>query len=273
MYGDKGYEEVREVVESTLHHAQRMQAARAIALCQCFNGALEFQAGNWTRAEESLRQSIALYREIGAASGEALARQRLGVVLTARGQFDEALHVLEEGAAVAERAVMRAHCLARLYASMAHNRLEAGDFDAAGDVLREGLNMSKRHGNCTTCDALLLPVAVRVHTEQGELETAAEFCRQLEEAAARYGSRTWVAMSRQAHGRLAAARGKHEEALQALDETTAGFRQAGFDYEAARCLSAAAEIRRQRATPHDIEKASRLRREAERIYATLDPAS
>jgi tetratricopeptide (TPR) repeat protein len=246
-----------------------MQAPRAIALCQCFNGALEFQAGNWARAEESLRESIALYHEIGAASGEALARQRLGVVLTARGLFDEALAVLEEGALVAERAVMRAHCLARLYATMAHNRLEAGELAAAGEVLHEGLAMSQRHGNCTTCDALLLPVAVRVHTEQGTLEKAAGFCGELEEAAGRYGSQTWLAMSRQAHGILAAARGDDGEALRVLGEAITGFREAGFDYEAARCLAAAAEVHRRRGTARARERASQLQRQAEVIYAAL----
>ena len=246
-----------------------MQAPRAIALCQCFNGALEFQAGNWTRAEESLRESIALYHEIGAASGEALARQRLGVVLTARGLFDEALDILEEGAVVAERAVMRAHCLARLYATMAHNRLEAGDSAAAGEVLRQGLAMSQRHGNCATCDALLLPVAVHVHTEQGKLDAAGEFCRQLEESAVRYGSDTWLAMSRQAHGALAAARGDDGEALRVLGEAMAGFRQAGFDYEAARCMAAAANVHRGRGAAGDRERAAQLQRQAEIIYTEL----
>ena len=50
-----------------------MGAPRAIALCQCFNGALEFQAGHWTEAETVLRESLRLYHELGAASGEALA--------------------------------------------------------------------------------------------------------------------------------------------------------------------------------------------------------
>ncbi len=62
-----------------------MGAPRAIALCQCFNGALEFQAGYWIEAESVLRESVKLYRELGAASGEALALQRLGILLTARG--------------------------------------------------------------------------------------------------------------------------------------------------------------------------------------------
>ena len=72
-----------------MQQARRMNAPRAIALCQCFNGVLEFQAGHWVEAENALRESIQLYREIGAASGEALACQRLGLLLTARGELDE----------------------------------------------------------------------------------------------------------------------------------------------------------------------------------------
>jgi tetratricopeptide (TPR) repeat protein len=70
-----------------------MGAPRAIALCQCFNGALEFQAGRWSEAEPALRESIKLYHELGAAAGEALALQRLGTLLTARGRLDEALPI------------------------------------------------------------------------------------------------------------------------------------------------------------------------------------
>lgn len=260
-------------METTLSQAQRMNAPRAIALCQCFNGALEFQAGHWKRAEEALRESIALYSEIGAASGEALSRQRLGVVLTARGRLDEALSILEEGVVVAERAVMRAHCLARLHATVARNRLEAGELAAADHALYLGLDMSERHGNCATCDALLLPVAVSVRVAQGELAAAAEFCRQLEEAAADYGSRTWVAMACQAQGEVAAARGEYDVALEAFKEAIEGFRQAAFDYEAARCLSAAADVRRQRSAPGDREEAAQNQQEAERIFEELKVAA
>jgi tetratricopeptide (TPR) repeat protein len=250
-----------------------MKAPRAIALCQCFNGSLEFQAGHWGRAEETLREAISLYHQIGAASGEALARQQLGVVLTARGELDEALEMLEEGALVAERATMRAHCLARLYATMARNRLAAGDLVAAKHVLYLGLNMSERHGNCTTCDALLLPVAVSVRVAQGQLDEAEAFCRELEESAASYGSQTWVAMARKARGELLEAREEYDRALAALAEATERFREAAFDYEAARCLSLAARVRTRRANPGDEEKAAQARQEAQRIFEELEVAS
>src|SRR3970040_821714 len=127
--------EVKQTVSTTLAQAQRMGAPRAVALCQCFNGALEFQAGRWIEAELVLRESVKLYREIGTASGEALALQRLGTLLTARGQLDEAMILFEEGVIAAERAIMRAHCLTRLYASMTRNRLMADEVDAADHYL------------------------------------------------------------------------------------------------------------------------------------------
>jgi hypothetical protein len=169
-------------VDSTVEQARRMGAPRAIALCQCFNGALEFQAGHWAQAEAALRESIRLYRQIGAAGGE--------VLLTARGQLDDALAILEEGVMAAQRALLRAHCLTRLYAAMARNRLLAGDMTAADHTLSLGMAMSERHGHCSTCDSLLLPAAVSVRIAQDDLAAAEDACRQLDAAAARYGSRT-----------------------------------------------------------------------------------
>src|SRR5688500_9958498 len=124
-----------------------MSAPRALALCQFFNGALEFQAGRWAEAEVALRESIRLYRVIGGAYGEALACQRLGVLQTARGQLTEGLTTLEEGLVAAEHALMRAHCLTRLYAAIARNRMMAIDLPAADHALDLGLAMSARHGH------------------------------------------------------------------------------------------------------------------------------
>ena len=54
-----------------------MGAPRAIALCQSFNGALEFQVEHWSEAEEALRGSVQLCRQIGAAD-ERLETTNLG---------------------------------------------------------------------------------------------------------------------------------------------------------------------------------------------------
>jgi tetratricopeptide (TPR) repeat protein len=225
-----------------------MGAPRAIALCACFDGALEYQAGHWEAAEAALRESVRLHREIGAASGEALACQRLGVLLTVRGHLDEAQAILDDGLVVAERALLRAHCLTRLYAALARNRLVAGDVLAADQALAQGLAMSQRHGHCTTCNALLLPAAIGVRAAERDWEAAEAFCRQLDEAAADYGSRTWQAMARQARGELAASQGNPDEALAAYAEAQAAFSAAGNLAEAERCSAATAALRQGQAS-------------------------
>ncbi len=249
-----------------------MNTPRAVALCQCFNGALEFQAGHWGEAEAALRASVKLYRELGAASGEALAWQRLGVLQTARGQLAEAMASFEEGVAVAERATMRAHCLTRLYTSMTRNRLSAGDRAAADQYLALGLAMGERHGNCATCDSLLLPVAVSVRAVQRDFSAAETFCRRLEEAAQKYASRTWVAMARQTRAKLLDAQGNLDEALAAYAEAHDAFTTSGNEYETARCLDAIAALRQARNAPGDLGRARAAQAEAQRLFEQLGAA-
>lgn len=260
---------MKQAVETTFEQAKRMNAPRAIALCQCFNGALEFQAGHWNVADTALREAISLYKNIGAASGEALAWQRLGVLQTARGELDAAMDSFNEGVIVAERATMRAHCLTRLYASMTRNRLESGALKEADTYLEMGLSMGERHGNCSTCDALLLPVAVSVRLKQGALPEAVAFCQKLEDAADEYGSNTWIAMAQQAKGEVLSSSHQLDEAITIYTEAYEGFRAAGYDYEAARCLYAIAEIYSERNAPGDQQQADNATEDAERIFEKL----
>jgi predicted negative regulator of RcsB-dependent stress response len=164
------------------------------------------------------------------------------VVLTARGKLDEAMVVLQEGAAVAERAIMRAHCLTRVYATLALNRLAAGDVQAADHALALGLAMSERHGNCATCDALLLPAAVSVRAIQNDIEGATAFSNRLDAAAKEYSSRTWRAMSLQSRGELFVVKGDIQEALTCYRDAHQAFLEAGNQYEAARCLQAISKL-------------------------------
>jgi predicted negative regulator of RcsB-dependent stress response len=272
LYGDHNYDAVKQAVTATLTQAQRMGAARAVALCHCFDGALEFQAGHWANAEASLRAAIQAYRQIGAAFGESLACQRLGALLTAKGRREEGLAILQEGLAAGERALLRAHCLTRVNASLVRNRLAAGDLVAADQALTMGLAMSERHGNCATCYALLLPAAISLRLSQGKVAEAMHFSRQLDQAAAKYASRMWVAMARQAHGELAVAQGVLEDALSAYTEALKGFRSAGNEYEAARCLTALADIHLTRGERSDVTEAHQMQEEAELIFERLGAA-
>lgn len=242
LYGDRAYAEVKHTVDQMLQQAQRMGAPRAIAVCQSVNGALDYQVGRWSEAEAALRASIQLNRQLGAASGEAVASQRLGDLLTVRGRLEESRSILEEGVLAAERAHLRSHCQTRIYAALARNRLAAGDLTAADQSLVLGLTVSEAHGHCGTCESLLLPVAVSIRVAQGDLTSAETFAGHLDKAASRYGSRTWLALASRARGELAAAQGEIEAALGCFKEAQAGFQAAGNEVEVTRCQEALARL-------------------------------
>jgi predicted negative regulator of RcsB-dependent stress response len=219
-----------------------MGAPRAIALCQSFNGALEFQIGHWAEADEALHESIRLFQEIGAADGEALSYQRLGILLTAQGKLADGLSALEQGIVAAKHAKLRAHLQGRLYAAIARNRLLAGDVPAADDALSLGQALTESHGHCALCEALLLPVAVSLRIAQGDLAGASEYCARLDEATTRYGSDTWVALAAQARGELAAAQGEAEAAAAHYTEARSHFQKAKNEYAVMQCSDALAKL-------------------------------
>jgi tetratricopeptide (TPR) repeat protein len=212
-----------------------MGAPRALALCHSFRGALDFQTGRWQDAETDLRRAIELYRQVGSASGESLSLQRLGVLLTARGDTSAALELLNDGLAVAERAAMRSHALTRLYASLVRNRLAAGDLDGVRASLADGLETARRHGHCVTCNALLLPEAVRAQLALGDVAAADVHATELESTAGEFDSRVWRAMAAQTHARVLFARGRHDEAAAAFAAASAGYEACGQPYDVARC--------------------------------------
>jgi len=219
-----------------------MGAPRAVALCQSFNGALEFQVGRWSEAEEALHESIHLFRQIGAADGEALSCQRLGILQSAQGQLDKALSTLEDGVVAAKHAKLRVHIQGRLHAAIAQNRLLAGDLAAAAHALSLGQALTESHGQCPLCESLLLPVAVSLRIAEGDLAAAEAYCKQLNEATTRYGSHTWLALAAQAQGELAAAQGDIEAAKTFYKEAQIGFNEAKNEYAADQCARALAQL-------------------------------
>ncbi len=251
LYGDSDARGLglREEVGRALAQATRMGAPRAEALCRCFGGTLDFLSGDWERAELELREAIQLFRRVGSACGEALSLQRAGVLATARGRLDEGRALLDEGIAAGVRAAMRSHCLTRLHASLARNRLAAGDRVGAQESIGAGLSEVARHGNCATCNSLLLPEAVRVSLALEQVAEAERYSDQLDAVAARFESRLWSAMAQQARGRVLAARGARPAALEALAAAEASFSAAGYAYDAARCSLLAARLAQPSAEP------------------------
>ena len=263
LYGEHGAKQIRTAVDQTLHQAQRMKAPRAVALCENFSGMLDFQTGRWIQAEKQLRQAVDRFRHVGSASGEALSLQRLGVLLTARGQIEEARTLLDEGLAVGGRAAMRSHCLTRIHASLARNRLAAGDRDGARQSLDEGLAEAARHGHCATCSALLLPEAVRVSLSCGDIDAAEVYAKRLEDVAHRFAQSRVDGDGRSRARPGARGAGDTGAAFAAFERAREAFDALGAPYEAARCVMAQSRLfarqRARRARADRLAEAGRAR--------------
>lgn len=272
LYGDQGAAQIREAVDMTLEQAQRMKAPRAVALCENFGGTLDFQAGRWSEAETQLRQAVDRFRQVGSACGEAISLQRLAVLLTARGDLEAARVLLDEGLIVGGRAAMRSHCLTRVHASLARNRLAARDRDAARASLEEGLAEAARHGHCATCSALLLPEAVRVALAWDNVVEAESFAKRLDDVAQRFASRAWTAMAEQTRGRVLAARGDVHAAFDAFERARGAFDAVGSPYEAARCVMAQSRLFAS-AKGKDESRGPLLAEAARRVFAALGAAA
>ncbi len=271
LYGEQGAAQIRSAVDQTLEQAQRMKAPRAVALCENFGGMLDFQGGRWSEAEAQLRQAVDRFRQVGSACGEALSLQRLAVLLTARGELEAARTLLDEGLIVGGRAAMRSHCLTRIHASLARNRLAAGDRQAARVSLEAGLAEAARHGHCATCSALLLPEAVRVALAWDDVAQAEGFARTLDDVAQRFASRTWTAMAEQTRARVLGARGEIDGAFDAFERARAAFDAVGSPYEAARCVMAQSRLFAG-AKGKLAERRAGLAQAAERVFAGLGAA-
>lgn len=110
----------------------------------------------------SLRRGIDLAASVDSTFGVVLGEQRLGLLETALGRYDDAhqrLRLALQVALASGNPMVLEHSPTRLFTTLAHNRLEAGDVDAAATYLKQGLAaqaevVAQGFGECVTCDVL-----------------------------------------------------------------------------------------------------------------------
>jgi tetratricopeptide (TPR) repeat protein len=206
-----------------------------------------------------LRRSLAVHEQLDSAAGQAIALQRLGVVVTALGRWDEARQLIERGIAIAERANMRTHCLVRLYASLGRNRIEAGEYAAARKAVDTGLSVEAAAGRCLTCSVMLYPAVAVAYAGAGEIERGREFAATARELAHQYAINAFfLGLAYQATGMVEMLSGDYDRSLAAFREARAYFQTIPQAYEVARTnlMLAFAHVRRGR--PSDFPAAVRL---------------
>lgn len=229
-----------------------------MAMCNMFVGTAEYMQGKFHGALENLLKARRLYQEIGAAGGEAIALQRLGVVATALGRLDEGHEYLQEGLRIAEQAMMKPHCLVRLYAALGRNRLEAAEYPGLLKAVEAGLEVEAQHGHCVTCNVMLYPVATMAFLTNGDLEKAQFYAAKAEESATAFGSNYFFGLTCQVQGMVHGFREEWEAAIQKLRKAKQEFEKINVIYEAARSDLFHASVLMRRGRAKDYLEAGRL---------------
>jgi tetratricopeptide (TPR) repeat protein len=101
LYGDRPYPEVEASVQATLQRAESVGNLRAMALCQHALGSVHFLLGRWPESRGELGRSVRLARSVGAAQGEVIGSQRLGLLETAMGDLEDGYRRLRQTVKVA----------------------------------------------------------------------------------------------------------------------------------------------------------------------------
>jgi tetratricopeptide (TPR) repeat protein len=241
-----------------------MGARRAQALAWCLLGESLLLRGRWDEAEDALRRSLDLHRDVGARAGEALTWQRLGELAAYRGDAATADECVRRGLELGAKASMASHLMRRLYATAVLNALEQGDASSALGFLQEAAEAAESYGDCPTCSALLHPVAAETYARVGDPERAEDHAQQAEQVAGHWESGAWKAMAEAARG--AAARAHGQPASQRFLAAAATFDHLDQPFEAARCrLLAGADL----AQHGEVKEARALFEQAEAGFRDL----
>jgi tetratricopeptide (TPR) repeat protein len=227
---------VEASAQVTLERAESTGNVRAMAVCQHALGSVHFLMGRWTACSEELERNVRLARSVGAGQGEVIGSQRLGLLETAVGRFDEAHSRLRATVATARASQsfqVRHHSFTRTFAALAQNRLQVGDLGAAVEYLEEGTSILQETGECITCDGLIHPVAVPIYLATGDAQRAEAACDLAEQLVVSFRSRARAAGARHVRGLLAAKSGDLPLARTCLTAAVATFDELGQPYDAA----------------------------------------
>ncbi len=190
-----------------------------IGICRSAYGNVLATNGDWEAAELELTAAVGdLQSSRAAMAGGGLAR--LGELRARQGRLEEARALFTQ-AGSHQRAIVGLGRLA----------LEGGDLEAAADAAERGLRRAVPGGLLDRLPALEL--LVRARAALAELDEAADALAELESIAAEIGTPYVRGRARLAAGRLAGARGVHEQARRAFEDAVDLLGESAAAYEEA----------------------------------------
>lgn len=242
LYGARPYDDVIGWAAGFRAEAERLGAARATAFATTLGGEAELLSGRLDAAEQDLRLGHRLHHEMGAATGEAFALQRLAELAALRGDTRAADHLLDEALAVARDSDVGFHLFDRIYGT----RISlADDPRTALDVVDEAEELvCGPFETCPGCRITLAVPAALALARAGELDRLVayeESCRWLAEVVMRLPA--WYAALDEVRGHRCLAEGATGTAEGHLRSAVDGFRAAGQPHDVARVERSLQQLR------------------------------
>lgn len=204
--------------------------ARGLALA----GGLARELGDYAKGTPLLKESLALWRQIGDQKGIAMALSNLGPMLLRQGDYSGATAMLEEALGVRRQLPERRGLIATLM-NLAITLSEQGEHARAVDLYREALNLARTAGDDDQV-ALVLANFARTEIGQGHLNEAEALYAEAAPIFERLGNRAWLAFVSQGRGIVAIKRGHRARALDLFSEALTRFHESGVRLYAIACM-------------------------------------
>ncbi|MCW3009900.1 MAG: DNA-binding transcriptional activator of the family, partial [Solirubrobacterales bacterium] len=214
--------------------AERLGAARGHAFALTLRGEAGLLAGELARAEHDFAEGARLHGRIGALAGEALSLLGCAQVATAQGHPDLARPFLADALLMARESEVGHHTLDRIYGAMVE---AAGDPEGAVALVAEAESAIQGPAEtCPTCRIAFIVPATIATARAGDLERAHRYAADVRVAIAHIAlPPAWHAAAEEAHGWVAGADGRTDEARVHFTAAADGFVRWGQPLDAARC--------------------------------------
>jgi DNA-binding SARP family transcriptional activator len=240
LNGPDGHDAAAEFARQMMKIAEDAGSATGAALALLMLGEAELLAGNTVEAEEHLKRAAEANDRAGCISGAALARQRLAEAAVNIGRRHEAKRLLGRARSLALRSDIVTHLLVRVFGTMIQ---AAADPKQAIAVLRVAERELSSMHPCEPCSMGYLTNAATASARAGDLDRARSFITEAERVAGMWQGGLWTGAVWEARGILRQAEGEGEQARAMFREAAQVFARAGNQFDAARCLEAAAGLR------------------------------
>ena len=234
LTGSSGHEEIRGYARSLLRVAEEAGSTQGRALAELMLGEADLFSDRLESAERHLDASASLHEQALAASGRAIAIQRLAETAIARDDRSRADDLLSQGLQLARSSSLAPHLVIRMHAALVE--AEADPEAAYLRVTTADGELATRNV-CPPCSISFRVAATIASARARELEQARGRLTEAERVAGMWPGGPWHAALWEARGELRRAEGDADQAAALFKEAAVRFAEVGRPRDEARCLA------------------------------------